>query len=92
MLQFPDGTRRQFVRGEGCRECFDTGCKGRQGLYEVLWISRDFRDLVSSQADIDELRRCHLDQGGTTLLREGLRLAQDGVVSLEEVARVVCAD
>jgi type II secretory ATPase GspE/PulE/Tfp pilus assembly ATPase PilB-like protein len=92
MLQFTDGTRRQFVRGEGCRECFDTGCKGRVGLYELLWVGHEMRDKIATQSDLDQLRQCHLGQGGTTLLREGLRLAQEGNLSLEEVARVVCAD
>lgn len=92
MLHFSDGTRRQFLRGEGCRECFDTGCKGRVGLYEVLWISREMRDRIATEAELEQLRQCHLEQGGTTLLKEGLRLAEEGSISLEEVARVVCAD
>jgi type IV pilus assembly protein PilB len=92
MLRVNDGTRRQFIRGEGCRECFDTGCKGRIGLYEILWMSREMRDLVSTEADLEKLRQCHLDQGGTSLLREGVRLAEEGTLSLEEVARVVVAD
>ena len=50
------------------------------------------RELVSSEADLQKLRQCHLSQGGTTLLREGVRLAEEGSVSLEEVARVVVAD
>jgi type IV pilus assembly protein PilB len=92
MLRVNDGTRRQFIRGEGCRECFDTGCKGRVGLYEILWMSREMRDLVSTEADLEKMRQCHLSQGGTTLLREGVRLAEEGTLSLEEVARVVVAD
>jgi len=92
MLRVNDGTRRQFIRGEGCRECFDTGCKGRIGLYEILWMGREMRDLISTEADLEKLRQCHVSQGGTTLLREGVRLAEEGTLSLEEVARVVVAD
>jgi type II secretory ATPase GspE/PulE/Tfp pilus assembly ATPase PilB-like protein len=92
MLKVNDGTRRQFIRGEGCRECFDTGCKGRIGLYEILWMGRELRDLISTEADLEKLRQCHVGQGGTTLLREGVRLAEEGILSLEEVARVVVAD
>ena len=88
MLHFTGDFRRQFLRGEGCPACYDTGCKGRSGLYEVLWASREVRSAISSDADLETLRACHLAQGGTSLLQEGLRLAEDGIVSLEEITRV----
>lgn len=92
MLDYQGDAHRQFVRGEGCRECHDSGCKGRVGLYEVLWASREIRELISTHADLEKLRRCHLDQGGTTLLKEGIRLAEEGRTSLEEIVRVAFTD
>lgn len=88
MLDYQGDSRRQFLRGEGCSECHDTGCKGRCGIYEVLWTSQEIRNGISNQAELQALRALHLGQGGTTLLAEGLRLAEEGKVSLEEVARV----
>jgi len=88
MLDYQGDSRRQFIRGEGCHECHDTGSKGRIGLYEVLWSSRELRDLISGEADLESLRRCHLTQGGSTLLKEGIRAAENGQASLEEVLHV----
>jgi type IV pilus assembly protein PilB len=91
-LRYQGNARNQFHRGEGCRECYDTGCKGRIGIYEVLWASREIRELISGQAELERLRSCHLQQGGTTLLQEAIRLAEEGKASLEEIMRVAFAD
>jgi type IV pilus assembly protein PilB len=88
MVNYKGDSRRQFVRGEGCRDCFDTGCKGRLGIYEALWSSSEIRDLISADADLQVIRRAHIEQGGTTLIQEGIRLAEEGRTSLEEVIRV----
>lgn len=84
--------RRQFNRGEGCHECFDTGFRGRIGIYEVMPASRRIREVISRSSDIDQLRQCYIDEGGTTLMQAGIRMAEEGRTSLEEVARVAMAD
>ena len=38
--------RRSFAKGEGCRECFDSGFKGRTGIYEVLPVTADVRRMI----------------------------------------------
>jgi type IV pilus assembly protein PilB len=80
--------RRTFSRGEGCRSCYDTGSRGRIGLYEVLSVTRDMRALIASGADIEAIRQLHLQESGTLLIDEGIRLAEEGIVSLDEVSRV----
>lgn len=91
-LDYQGDTRRQFIRGEGCHECHDTGCKGRVGLYELMWSSSEMRDLIARDVDLETLRRCHLSQGGTTIFREGIRVAENGQASLEEIMRVAFTD
>lgn len=91
-LDYQGDTRRQFIRGEGCHECHDTGCKGRVGLYELMWSSSEMRDLIARDVDLETLRRCHLGQGGTTLLRQGISVAENGQASLEEIMRVAFTD
>lgn len=81
--------RRQFVKGEGCRACFDTGFQGRTGIYEVMTVSRTMRELISNQPELELLRKLHSDEGGSTLLTEGIRVAEDGRTSLSEVMRIV---
>ena len=88
MLNYQGDTRRSFHRGEGCTQCFDTGFRGRRGVYEILEVNRDIRELVSHDPDLEKLRRLHREHGGSTLLEEGLRMAEAGQTSLEEIARI----
>lgn len=87
-LHYQGDKNRQFVRGEGCHECFDTGYKGRIGIYEILNGCTDVREMINQQMNIEAIRQWHKQQGGSTLLQEGLRLAEEGVTSIEEVSRV----
>jgi type IV pilus assembly protein PilB len=88
MLNYQGDTRRTFHRGEGCSQCFDTGFRGRRGVYEVLEVTREMRELITHDADLERLRSLHRDSGGSSLLQEGLRMAEAGHTSLEEIARV----
>jgi type II secretory ATPase GspE/PulE/Tfp pilus assembly ATPase PilB-like protein len=88
MIHFAGDARQAFVRGEGCPQCFDTGFRGRLGIYEVLRITPEIRQAITTEADLDRLRQLHRAQGGTLLLDEGVRLAEQGKTSLEEAVRV----
>ncbi len=92
LLNYIGDRRRQFVHGTGCRDCHDTGLRGRVGLYEVLAINRELRSAIARGADLDSIREMHLAQGGSLLIEEGLQLAEAGKTSLEEVLRVTSAD
>jgi type IV pilus assembly protein PilB len=87
-LKYGGDMRRGFIRGAGCSKCFDTGHHGRTGIYEVMRVSPEIRLAMLQHDSAEAIRKLHLAQGGTTLLREGLRLAEEGVTSLEEVGRV----
>src|ERR1700740_2283856 len=75
------------VKGAGCDRCNQTGYKGRVGLYEVMEISEELRELVLVGASGLELRRKAVDEGMITLRRSGLRKVMDGVTTVEEVVR-----
>jgi type IV pilus assembly protein PilB len=87
-LHFVGDKRRSFAKGEGCRDCFDTGFQGRKGIYEVLPSEPELRRLIARDAPGDELRNWLIENGYQTLLQGGLRLAELEETSLEEVARV----
>ena len=87
-LHYRGDKTRPFVRGEGCQECFDTGFKGRMGIYEVLTIDADLREMISNHASLEAIRKYHRDHGGDSLLQQGLRLAERELTSLDEVSRV----
>ncbi len=75
------------MRGKGCERCLNTGYKGRVGLYEVMEISEELRELILVGASGPELRRKAVDEGMITLRQSGLRKVKDGMTSLEEVVR-----
>lgn len=87
-LRYQGDMRRGFARGEGCRECYDTGFQGRTGAYEVLDIEEELRELIGRDAPIGIIRAKLRSQGQRTLLDCGLAIAEEEVTSLEEVARV----
>jgi type IV pilus assembly protein PilB len=75
------------VRGSGCERCNRTGYKGRVGLYEVMEITEELRELILVGASALELRRKAIDGGMVTLRGSGLQKIKDGVTSIEEVLR-----
>jgi len=74
-------------KGKGCEKCNNTGYKGRVGLYEVMDISDELRELVLVGASGLELRRKAIEEGMLTLRMSGLRKVKDGLTTIEEVAR-----
>jgi type IV pilus assembly protein PilB len=92
MIHYAGDHRRQFNKGTGCEACFDSGCQGRSGIYEVLMASAEARRLISDNADLELLRGMIGKQGGKTLLEEGIALAETGKTSLEEVVRIAFFD
>ncbi len=88
-LQLPIEQARQysFYYGKGCERCNNSGYKGRTGLYELLLITDEIRDMVSANASVDEMRNLARSQGMTTLREAGLKLIFDGVTTIDEVVR-----
>jgi type IV pilus assembly protein PilB len=74
-------------KGAGCDTCNSTGYKGRVGLYEVMEVSEELRELILVGASGLELRRKAIDEGMITLRASGLRKVKDGLTSIEEVVR-----
>ena len=74
-------------RGKGCDKCNKTGFKGRVGLYEVMEITEDLRELILVGASSLELRRKAVEEGMLTLRASGLRKVKEGVTTLDEVVR-----
>ncbi|HEY7172279.1 MAG TPA: type IV-A pilus assembly ATPase PilB [Vicinamibacterales bacterium] len=75
------------MKGAGCERCNNTGYKGRVGLYEVMEVSEELRELILVGASGLELRRKAVDEGMITLRGSGLRKVKDGVTTIEEVVR-----
>jgi type IV pilus assembly protein PilB len=74
-------------KGKGCEKCNKTGYKGRVGLYEVMEITDELRELILVGASALELRRKAIEEGMITLRGSGLRKITEGVTTIEEVLR-----
>ena len=75
------------MHGAGCEKCNNTGYKGRVGLYEVMEVTDELRELVLVGASALELRRKAIDDGMITLRQSGLIKVKLGLTTIEEVAR-----
>jgi type IV pilus assembly protein PilB len=75
------------LKGKGCDRCNNSGYKGRVGLYEVMEITDELRELILVGASALELRKKAIDEGMITLRRSGLQKVMEGVTTIEEVAR-----
>ena len=77
----------QIQKGKGCGVCNNTGYKGRCGLYEVMEVDDEIRELVLVGASAVELKKKAIERGMITLRRSGLIKVAAGITTLEEVAR-----
>jgi len=88
----PDEARQvKTFKGRGCQTCNNTGYKGRIGLYEVMEITDEIRELIMIGASSLELRKKAVDDGMITLRQSGIHKIRAGVTSLEEVVRETVA-
>ena len=80
-----------FYRGEGCADCFNTGYRGRIGVFEILEITPEIRPLISRQAGRpaieQELASAHSEF--KTLHENAIQLVEEGITTAEEVQRVI---
>ena len=77
----------KIMKGKGCATCNKTGYKGRTGLYEVMEVDDEIRELVLVGASAVELKKKAIERGMITLRRSGLIKVAQGWTTLEEVAR-----
>jgi type IV pilus assembly protein PilB len=81
--------KREFLRGEGCVFCADTGYQGRIGVYELLVVSDQMKQLVVNEPTYAELRDCAVSEGMVPLQTEALRLVERDVTTIDEVLRTL---
>ncbi len=82
----------KLYRGKGCEACNNTGYKGRVGLFELMVLNDDLRDMIMANCSTDELRAKAEEFGMVTLRYAGEAFAFDGTTSAEEVIRETILD
>ncbi|MCA9116614.1 MAG: Flp pilus assembly complex ATPase component TadA [Planctomycetaceae bacterium] len=88
-LQLPieQARKYKFYYGKGCGRCNNSGYKGRVGIYELLEVTDEIRDMITADASVDDIRNYARTQGMTTLREAGLKLIFDGHTTIDEVVR-----
>lgn len=86
-IPYEDGIT--LYRAKGCSRCFNTGYKGRIGVYEVMLMSENIEMLCIERRSSDEIKAAAIREGMKTLREDGLEKVKQGITSLEEMMRVV---
>jgi len=76
-----------IYKGKGCDQCNGSGYSGRQGLYEVMPITPEIRELILDRAPTSEIQKLAIKQGMLTLREDGLIKVAKGITTVEEVLR-----
>ena len=85
--EFGDLVPSKLYHGVGCRNCQQTGYRGRQGIFEVMAMTDDIRSLVMRRAASHEIRQVATRQGMKSLREDGWRIVAEGRTTIEEVMR-----
>ena len=86
-LRPEDVAGKTFYYGKGCDQCNNTGYRGRMGIYELMTLDDDMRDMIIKHASTQVLRAEARKRGMRTLRSCGLMAIYDGVTTIEEVVR-----
>lgn len=89
ILQLKPSDKPKIFKPKGCKQCNQTGYRGRMAIIELLRIDSDMDSLISRRAHLDELKKMALDKGFVTLAEDGVRRIIEGYTSLAEVMRVI---
>jgi len=89
-IEANNGTK--FFVGTGCERCFQTGYRGRTGIYEILLVNEEVQDLIYRKKTAGTIKKVALEAGMKTLRMDGARKVLAGITAVSEVLRVTQAD
>ena len=85
-------SRVKALKGKGCGKCNNTGYKGRQGIYEILVVTKPLKEAILRQATTPELREIGVKEGFQTMQDMGRRLIASGELNFREFERVLSGE
>jgi RNA polymerase subunit RPABC4/transcription elongation factor Spt4 len=83
------GSRVTLYRGRGCPNCNETGFRGRTGIFEILGVTENMRQLITQKSTDAAIRQAAIEEGMRTIGEDGLRKVIEGRTTMDEVTRVV---
>jgi type IV pilus assembly protein PilB len=87
-----DAEKIKPYKAKGCGACSDTGYKGRVGLFEIMQVTNEIKDLILAKSQPKDIKEVALGNGMISLRKSGLAKIKDGVTSIEEVVRETIRD
>ena len=78
-----------FYRGIGCQKCNNKGYSGRVGVFEVMVIDQQIRELIASDAPTDVIAKAAKSSGMSLVMQDALRKANEGLTTIDEISRVL---
>jgi type II secretory ATPase GspE/PulE/Tfp pilus assembly ATPase PilB-like protein len=87
----PEGIKTVW-KGKGCDDCRGTGYKGRQGVFELLVVDDEMREMILRREAANRLKKYAIEHGMKTLRDDGWDRVRAGVTSAEEVLRITKSD
>ena len=81
-----------LYRGKGCPNCRESGYLGRTGIYELLVVDGDIRQMISDRVSAQDIKNYAVEKGMKTLFADGLGNVIRGVTTLQEILRVTQMD
>lgn len=78
----------RFYKSTGCNACANTGYSGRLGIFEVMEMSEEIKQMILKNASSDEIMKVAIKQGMTTMFEDGIDKVINGLTTIQEVMRV----
>jgi general secretion pathway protein E len=88
VVDSPEGGKVQSYRGKGCEECANTGYSGRMGIFEMMELNEEIRELIMTNADASKLTDAARRNGMRNLREDGWEKIVNGITTVDEVMRV----
>ncbi|MFW6156735.1 MAG: GspE/PulE family protein [Armatimonadota bacterium] len=85
----PENEDITFYTGQGCSNCRNTGYRGRIGIFELMTMNTEIRELIVKRASADQVKEAALANGMITLGTDALDKAMSGITDIDEILRVV---
>jgi len=80
--------QHELMHGAGCDQCRDSGYAGRLGIYELLIVDEEFRQIINTDSSVNSMREAFRRSGWPNLFADGLLKVKDGLTTIEEILRV----
>jgi len=91
VLDLKEGEEATIYRAKGCNNCNNTGYKGRIAVYEIMTISREVKEMISKNANSDDIKDAAIRNGLRTLRMNCSRLVKNGTTTIDEMMRIAFA-